>query len=332
MNDAYLKLKRILGENRVEFNEPLFKFSSFKIGGKADLFFRAKECGEIIKALKSARELGIRVFILSGGTNLLISDSGFRGLVIKNETGEIKIAGILGRKMTGSSGADPPMETVFVEADSGVQMNRLVRYTLDQGLAGIEMFLGQPGTVGGAVYINAHNVNQKSFFGDRIEYGKIITGDNTLKKVDNNYFHFGYDNCVIQDTGDIVLGVGLKLYKGDKDKLWEKAHEALEYRQKSQPNNVFTSGCTFRNISLSDAMRISTPDYTCSAGYLIDSVGLKGASYGGAKFSEHHANFIINYNHAKATDVLKLINTAKRKIKDKYHVDLREEIVMLGEF
>lgn len=324
MNKIYTKLIQKLGESRVLVNENLAKYSSFKIGGPADLFFRAKNKSDLISAIKTARDLGIDYFVIGGGTNLLIGDGGFRGLVIKNDTSDIKLLGMKGKKNS--------IQKVYITVDSGVSINRLVRFTLDQALVGLEYFLGQPGTVGGAVYINAHNMKWGQFFGELIREAQILTKEGKTVTVPATYFRFGYDKSILQKTHEIVLSVVLELTRGNKEKLWQDAQESLEYRQKTQPTGVFTSGCTFRNISKSEAVRLVTPNYTTSTGFLLDSLGLKGARVGTTMFSPHHANFIIHRGGAKAADVLELILLAKRKAKERYNLDLVEEIVLIGEF
>lgn len=324
MNGNIQKLAKILGENRVIYSEILSKYSSFHIGGEADLFYRAKSVQELATAVNSARQLSVPVFVLGGGTNLLISDLGFRGLVVKNDTSSIKLLGIKGKKEGNLK--------VYLEVESGVSINRLVRYSLDQGLSGLEYFLGQPGTVGGAVYINAHNMRKGVYMGEKIMEAKILKQNGLTVAVSADYFHFGYDHSIIQNTNEIVLSVIVELKRGDKDKLWSEAQETLEYRHKTQPTGVFSSGCTFRNISKSDAMRLANPNYTTSAGFLLDCLNLKGFKKGEAMFSQHHANFIVHKGGAKASDVLELINIAKKRVKEKYNITLQEEIVKVGEF
>ena len=304
MLNSYQKFRQKIGERRVLTQEPLSKYSSFRIGGPSDLFYRAQTRNEIIDAVRLAYQLKIPFFVIGGGTNLLISDLGFRGLIIKNDTSNIKIIGIKGSNKVSVKNNKVITRQIYIECDSGVPVNRLVRFALDQSIGGLEMFIGQPGTVGGAVYINAHNVKSGSYFSDHMTGAKILHQNGREEEVDKEYFHFGYDNSILQKNKKLVLSVILKLETGNKNELWEQAHKTLEYRQKTQPYGVYTSGCTFRNIALSDAMRLSTPEYTCSAGYLIDAVGLKGVSVGAAKFSEHHANFIINSKDAQASDVL----------------------------
>ncbi len=333
MKAIYPELKKALGEARVLEAEPLYKYSTFRIGGTADLFFRAQDSQDLLNAIYLAAQFDTPFFVIGGGSNLLISDKGFRGLVIKNETKRIKFVGAkggkekpVGRKIrTG-------VHTVYIEVDSGVSLNRLVRYSLDQGLSGLQYFLGQPGTVGGAVYINAHNMKKGKFFGERLVGAKLIDKKGKQKEVAGEYFKFGYDYSILQKTREIVLSVVLELIVGDREELWQEATEVINYRNTTQPHGVFSSGCTFRNIQKSDAIRLSTPNLTVSAGYLIERAGLKGFSKGPLRFSDHHSNFIIHSGGAKASDVLELINTAKKRVKDAFGVELKEEIVLVGEF
>lgn len=331
MNSNEQKLVDILGKT-VLFDEPLAKYSSFKIGGPAKFFYRAKNQADLVLAISKARELAVPVFVLGGGTNLLVSDRGFSGLVVKNDTSGIKLIGMKGKKTGVTPGGEKSEQTVYISAESGVSINRLVRFCLDQGFSGLEFFLGQPGTVGGATYINAHNMRKGMYWGDRIVEVRLLKRTGQIETVPAEYFHFGYDRSILQKSADVVLSVVVSLKRGDKTRLWQDGQEALEYRQKTQPTGVFSSGCTFRNISKSEAITLSTPGYTTSAGYLLDSVGLKGLKSGEAQFSPHHANFIVHRGKVMAADVLKLINLAKRRVKDKYNIDLQTEIVLVGEF
>src|SRR3989344_571669 len=210
MNSSYTGIVNALGKNRVELEKPLKQFTSLKIGGPADLFYKAQNTKELVLALKYAKKYGIPFFILGGGTNLLISDRGFRGIVIKNETAEIKLKGLTGRRLTPASQKDF-VNKVYLEVDSGVTINRLVRNTIDQGLSGLEYFLGQPGTVGGAGWINAHNVHMNTNFGDLIISANILSNKSEIKQVNKSYFHFNYDYSILQNTKEPVLSVTLEL-------------------------------------------------------------------------------------------------------------------------
>ncbi|MDP3997994.1 MAG: UDP-N-acetylmuramate dehydrogenase [bacterium] len=323
MSDNFLELKEVLGE-RVKESEPMALHTTFKIGGPARFYFEAKEVKEIVEAVTLCQKLSLPYFILGGGSNILTSDAGFPGLVIKNKAEKIKIAGYQGKIQK----LERKVDKLFIEAESGVLMNTLVRYSLEEGLSGLEYFLGLPGTVGGAVYINAHFKN--NFVGDCLEKAKILGKDGKIREVDNYYFHFAYDQSILQKTGEVLLSVILKLTGGDKDALWQAAQVALELRRKNHHYDMPSAGCIFRNISKVDALRLGTPDLTQSAGFLIEASGLKGKAIGGAQFSSVHANFIVNCGSAKAADVIELINLAKAKVKEKFGVNLKEEVVCLG--
>lgn len=328
-NSFTLLFKNLSGKfglQRFKENELLSKHTTFRIGGPARLYLEVREIPELEYTMTQVRNYSVPFFVLGGGTNLVVSDNGFNGLVIKNNINKINI------KKYGGSYLKHKMQnaTVEIESTSGVPMNQLVRFTLDENLSGIEAFLGQPGTVGGAMYINAHNMKMNEFFGDRITKAKILTVDGEIKEVSKAYFKFGYDYSILQEKKDIVISVALNLLKSEHDKIWDKANRAMEHRKKSQPLGIGSSGCTFRNISKSDALRIGTPNGTTSAGYLLEAVGLKNYQIGKAKFSEKHANFIVNLGGATSVDVQQLIDLAKERVQKRFRVLLKEEVVHIG--
>ena len=154
-----------------------------------------------------------------------------------------------------------------------------------------------------------------------------------VKTVKSDYFEFSYDHSKIQQTGEIVLEAIFKLDKAKDPQLLAKtAIEAVQTRNKQQPIGIACSGCAFRNISPQDAKRLKTPNFTTSTGYIIESLGLKGTKIGGAQISTHHANFILNTGNATAPDVLKLINMIKELARQKYNLELKEEIFFIGDF
>ncbi|MBI3343192.1 UDP-N-acetylmuramate dehydrogenase [Candidatus Gottesmanbacteria bacterium] len=308
-------------------NVPLAPFTTFKIGGPADLYYEARSVEELVEAVAKARELGIAITILGGGSNVLIGDKGIRGLVIKNNTGTITIRGMKGKVEAGEATGK-----VFVEVDSGVVFNKLVRFTVEEGLGGLEAHLGLPGTVGGAIFMNSKWTKPESFVGDAVYQVTILTPNNEVKVMDRSYFRFAYDTSIIQKTRDIVLRVVFALVPGDKEELWNVANQSIAYRRASQPQGVKSPGCTFRNISNAQAVAAATPNLTTSAGFLVDHVGCKGKIVGDAQISPIHANFIINKAHARASDVIKLVELVRAKVKEQFGVDLEEEIVRLGEF
>lgn len=320
------KLQQKFGTNLRE-HVLLAPFTTFHIGGPADYFLETRSQDDLAQAIILARELHVPFFILGGGSNILIGDKGFRGLVIKNATHAIAIKGakgaISGGVKTGS---------VFVEADSGVPFNLLVRFTIDEGLQGLEMHLGLPGSVGGAVYMNSKWMNSPSYVGDAVYQARILTPKNEINTVPKGYFRFEYGKSVIQKSGDIILSVVFELNRGDKNVLWKRANESIEYRKNTQPQGIQTAGCIFKNITPSEAILAQTPDHTTSSGYLIDHAGGKDLSVGGAKVSPVHANFIVNTGNATASDVLQLMSIISERVLKQFGVTLKEEVIRIGEF
>lgn len=293
-------LEEKLEKGRFKTNEPMSLHTTFRIGGPSDFYFEANSNKELTEAVKTAQKIGLPYFILGGGSNILVSDKGFHGLVIKNKSREIKILGYRGKMKNEKL----KIKNVLVEAESGVPFNQLVRFTIGEGLEGLEGFLGLPGTVGGAIACNAHWQDKKiqDFVFAKKTYDKVL-----LSAV------FGFK-------------------KGSKKILWERAQQAVQYRQKTQPISLPSAGCIFKNIKKDQALRIGTTNFTASTGFLIEAAGLKGAKIGNVQISPLHANFIVNLGGGKASDVVKLINLVKERIKEKFGVDLEEEIVLVGEF
>lgn len=324
-------LKTALGELRLRTGEPLSKHTYFKIGGPAKYFFEAKSTEDLLTALKTAHQNKIPFVVLGGGANVLVSDAGFDGLVVKNMTQGIKLVGIKGT--IGKTGRGIKKALVWVA--SGTLMNQLARFSIDNGLSGLEFLLSVPGTVGGGIKINSHyEVEKGEFIGNKLASAALFnpkTGE--VNNVDNKYFEFAYDKSKIQKTNEIVLEATFALDTAEDPKaLWQKAMDDVKRRNMEQPIGVACSGCVFRNISHNDAMKIASPNLTTSTGYVIESLGLKGQKIGGAQISEKHANYFLNVENATALDVLKLINLVKEKAKNTYGIDLKEEIFLLGDF
>lgn len=324
--DSYMilgKLKQQFGD-RLKENEPMARYTTLKIGGPADYFLEVRTRQELIDVVSSCRQHNIPLFILGGGSNILIGDRGIRGLVVKNAAGSITLRG-----MKGSTKGD---NIVFVEADAGVIFNQLVRFTLEEGLSGLEMHLGLPGTVGGAMYMNSKWTKPVGYVGDVVYQATIITSDGQQKTVPHSYFQFAYDYSSLQKTHEVVVSIVFALKRQPKEVLWEIANKSIMYRRDTQPQGVFSPGCTFRNISNAQALSIPTPNGTTSAGFLVDHAGLKGKQVGRAQISPVHANFIVNLGGATARDVVQLIDLAKTEAKRQFGVFLEEEIVRVGQF
>ncbi len=329
--DKYQEFKNTIGPLRVFENEPLSRHTYFKIGGPAKLFFEAKTADDFKQALALATKLGIPYIVLGMGANVLVSDNGFSGLVIKNKVDEVKLVGIKGT--LGRDGKS--IKSAVVWATSGTLMNRLARFTIDEGLEGLEFLLSVPGTIGGGLKINAHfEVEREQFIGNKLQTATVFdtkSGEIIIRKQD--YFNFGYDYSKLQETQEIVLDATFRLdVAKNKEALWQAAMDNVKRRNEEQPIGIACSGCVFRNIQPKEAIRLQTPHLTTSTGYIIDSLGLKGEKIGGAEISRHHANFILNTQNATASDVLELIKLIKIKAQQKYGLDLKEEIFLVGDF
>lgn len=324
MNPILKELQRVLGE-RIRENEPMSAHTTFKIGGPAEYYVDLDKTEDIVKAVTLTNQLGVPVFIFGGGSNVIVSDKGIKGLVIKNNCRKFDIQHMSGKIRNNKINVGQAM----VLAESGVIMNQLVRFTIEEGLSGLEYQLGLPGTVGGAVCMNSNWPVKGSYVGDCVYRAKVLTKTGEIKDVDNAYFQFAYDKSIIQRTGEIILSVVFAFKPEDKKVLWERATEALQHRTGTQPKGS-SAGCTFRNISVADAMRIPTPDRITSAGYLIDKAGLKGKSIGGAMISPVHANFIINTGTAKAQDIVDLVTLMKSEVQKKFGVQLTMEVKQVG--
>jgi len=329
--DKFQEFKNVIGPLRIFENEPLSRHTYFKIGGPAKLFFEAKNSDDFKQALTLAAKLGIPFVVLGMGANVLVSDSGFDGLVIKNKVDEVKLVGIKGTLTKDGKS----IKSAVVWVSSGTLMNRLARYTIDEGLQGLEFLLSVPGTVGGGIKINAHfNVEKDQFIGNKLLTASVFnpkTGE--IKTCKKDYLNFAYDYSKLQETQEVVLNATFRLDVAlDKETLWQTTMDNVKRRNEQQPIGVACSGCIFRNITPQDAIRLQTPHLTASTGYIIERLGLKGKKIGGAEISTHHANFILNTQNATAKDVLELIKLIKEKAKEKYSLELKEEIFLIGNF
>lgn len=328
MNKILPELEKAFG-NRVKTGEIMARHTTFKIGGPAEYYLEVDKIDDLVKSVNTARKLNIPFFILGGGSNLIVSDKGVKGLVIKNNFRRFEVMSMTGKVKKGVSGFGIDVDKAMVYAEAGVIMNQLVRYCIEQGLCGLEYQLGLPGTVGGAIYMNSNFPKKQSFVGDNVYRAKLLTKEGKVKEVERSYFNFAYDKSILQQSGEIILSVTFKLKKEDKKILWERGTQALNYRTETQPKGV-SAGCTFRNISISDAMLVPTPENITSAGYLIDKSGLKGKRIGHAMISEKHANFILNMGNARSEDVISLINLIKSEVKKKFGVELHLEVKTIG--
>lgn len=312
MNALAGELSMALGGDRVRSDVPLAPLTTLKVGGPADLLVETQTSDEIVTVLKLAHQRQVAVTVLGGGSNVLIGDRGIRGVVIRPRGGSIATAG-----------------DRLVRADAAITINGLVRWTINRGYAGLEAWAGTPGTVGGAVFGNAHWRRQN--IGDTIESVRLARHDGTILQVPADRMEFGYDDSRLKRTGEIVLWAAFRVAPGaDPNPLRAVARESLAFRKRTQPLESPSAGCIFMNP---DRARDRVPaDIPPSAGALIDRAGLKGAASGGAQVSPTHANFIVNTGGATATEIKHLVERCRAQVVERFGVTLRDEIMTLGEF
>jgi UDP-N-acetylmuramate dehydrogenase len=220
------------------------------------------------------------------------------------------------------------MDPGQVRADAAVTINGLVRWTIARGAAGLEAWAGTPGTVGGAIYGNAHFGGR--LIGDLVTRVRLARRDGTTADREAPEMAFGYDRSRLQDTGEVLLWAAFRVTAGDPAALRKIARESLAFRKRTQPLDTPSAGCIFQNpVPGRDAVPESIP---WSAGALVDRAGLKGTAIGGARVSPAHGNFIVNDGHATAADIRRLVERCRRTVRERFGVVLREEIVYLGEF
>ena len=310
MSDAFDgRLREAFGDASVRRNEPLARFTTFRVGGPADWLLELRHADAVRVAAAMAAEAGVPVTILGGGSNVLIADEGVRGLVIRMHGGDVAA-----------------LDSTHIRADGGVTINGLVRWTISRGIAGLEAWAGTPGTVGGAIHGNAHFRGR--LIAETIDRVTLASRTGEVEDVPVEAMEFGYDYSRLHRTGEIVVAAVFHVAAGQPDALRAVARESLAFRKRTQPLECASAGCIFQNP---DSARDSVPEgIPVSAGALVDRAGLKGARSGQAMVSTTHANFIVNYGGASAAEICGLIERCKRGVRERFGVQLREEIVYLG--
>ncbi|NUM25181.1 MAG: UDP-N-acetylmuramate dehydrogenase [Candidatus Buchananbacteria bacterium] len=309
----------------VQENVSLAEQCTYKLGGPARYFYLAKSSEDLLKAIQAATKLGIEYTVIGWGSNILIADLGYDGLVIKN----------LGGKLTANG------EEIIVE--SGVDLSKLVDFATKKGLTGLEFASGIPGTVGGAVYGNA-GAYGSSFSEIVTEVTVYQAGE--IKKMSNRDMGFGYRHSILKEKPALVLSVILKLKKGDQKEIAAKVREIIKQREAKLPSEP-SCGCVFKNIELDKVaidkakvikgLDISEEEWNeatkygkLSSGYIIDRLGLKDKKIGGCHISSKHGAYIVNTEHARAEHVIMLISEVKMKVRNATGIQLQEEVQYLG--
>jgi UDP-N-acetylmuramate dehydrogenase len=303
-----------LQARHVRRGEPLAPYTTFKIGGPADVFVEAASADELANAVLAAREEGVPFFVLGLGANVLVGDRGFRGVVIRN------VARAHHFREEG--------DTCRLWTESGAVIKDLIQESVARGWSGLEHYVGIPSTVGGAIWQNLHFLSpapereRTMFISEVFESCEILAEEGDRKEVDAAYVNFGYDDTVFHHRRDIVLAAEFKLMRGDQAVLQRILQENLSWRGSKHPWLEWhpSAGSIFKKKE------------GVGAGRLVDQCGLKGFRVGDAQISHMHANIMVNLGHATAKDVRELISIAQSTVEKNCGVHLEPEIGFIGEF
>lgn len=299
----YQKLLEIVPKENILVNEPMTNHTSFKVGGKADFLVTVTEVEEIKKIIELSRRKNIPLTIIGNGTNILVRDAGIRGITLKLEF----------KKMT----KDIENDKITYTCESGLPLTLIATRALEDEASGLEFAFGIPGTLGGAIRMNAGAYGGE--MQDIVQETTYIDEDGDCYTINNEEHEFEYRNSIFSKIPAIILQSKLVLNKGNKKEIEEKMQENKKSRQEKQPLDYPSAGSTFKRGDGFITAKV------------IDECGLKGYKIGGAQVSEKHAGFIINTGEATAKDILDLIKYVKEKVKQKTNLDIEEEIQIIGE-
>jgi UDP-N-acetylmuramate dehydrogenase len=298
---------------------PLSPQTYFKVGGPAEVYVELAERGQIIALAKYCQENKIQLTPLGGASNAIVADQGITGVVIKLTNDQFAVAG-------------NKDELTLVQVGAGMKTALLVRQTVNAGLTGLEFFLGVPGNVGGAVYNNAHYL--EDLISEHVSRVEVIQADGKPLWLDWQDCEFGYDTSRFQKTKEIILQVEFELPKGTEKLSQELIRRATLYRAQTQPLGMPSSGCIFQNTPNTPELKKLFPQFAdkkfVPGGFLIDQAGLKGEREGEIEVSSKHAAFFVNKGQGKAADIKKLIDRVKSVVREKFGAELKEEVFWLG--
>lgn len=301
-----MELVNVKGEIRK--NEPLSKHTSFGIGGPADFFVSPVDREDLKTLLQTIKNQNLKYFVLGSGTNLLVRDGGFRGVAISlRRMNAVKVE----REYHSIGGT-----FAVLSAEAGAPLTKLLAVAVKEGLTGLEFAAGIPGTVGGAVRMNAGT--SLGEIGDVIESVTLLSPEGELLSRSKEEMGFGYRTSSVPE-GHLVLDIRVALRRDTKQKVETRVTELVMTRMERQPQGSPNAGSIFKNPNEK------------SAGTLIESAGLKGRAVGGARVSDKHANFIVTAGAARATDVLALMDIVKQTVLEVHGVRLEPEIKIIGE-
>lgn len=280
-------------------------YSNFKIGGKADYFFDASSVIELVVSVSLAREYSFPYYIIGGGYNLLFDDGGFRGIIIKNSV----------------KGVRRQERKTEIQTFAGTSLSHLIQFTIKEGLSGLEFLAGIPGTIGGAIFGNAGAFKQST--GDYLKEAELLDREGEQITVKRDYFKFSYRQSILKKKHDVLLSATFKLINGEKEKIKARIEENLEKREKKHPpQDIACAGSYFKNLVLPDGK-------IAPAATFLEKVGAKHLTKGGASVYPGHSNFIITQEGASARDVIDLAQELKERVKERFNIELEEEVIFL---
>lgn len=305
--DCIKQIEKIIDKNFIKLDEPMSKHTSFRVGGNADAYIIVQNKENLIEVLKIAKEYNLPITIVGNGTNLLVKDNGIRGLVINYASSNFEI--IDANKV----------DEYKIKVDSGVKNGVFAQFLLKNELTGFEFAAGIPGTIGGAIYMNAG-----AFGGEIANIVESVTyislKDLKIYTLKNEQCEFAYRTSIFeQDEDKIILEAIFNFKKGKKEEIAQKMDEFRNKRLSSQPLDKPSAGSTFKRGE------------NFITAKLIDECNLKGYKIGGAQVSEKHAGFIINTGNASAKDIIDLIKYVKTKVYEKFGVEIKPEVRVIGE-
>jgi UDP-N-acetylmuramate dehydrogenase len=308
---ALERVANALAGSQLKRHEPLAPYTTFKIGGPADLFYEAETGDALAAAILTAREAQVPYFVLGLGANVLIADKGVRGLVIRNVASHCNFH-----------------EDGRLWVESGAVMQKLIPEAVRRGWSGLEHYVGIPSTVGGAIWQNLHFLSpapereRTMFIAEVFESAELLTEESERRTVDAAYMQFGYDDTILHHRRDVVLSATFKLERRDPAVMHRILQENLSWRGARHPWLDWhpSAGSIFKKLE------------GVGAGRLVDQCGLKGYRIGDAQISHIHANIMVNLGHATAADVIALIRHAQTTVRENLGHSLEPEIGFIGEF
>ena len=299
-NETVKELRRIV-KGKIKAGEPLSAHTSFRIGGRAAVWFEPEDANDLSRALTFVKEERLPFFVIGNGSNILAKDRGFNGMLINLGSRYFKNI-----KFNGAA----------IRVGAGFSLPKLITLCCHKGLAGLESLVGIPGTLGGAIYMNAGGWTNPIFrnIGETVASLKVMDTDGNIKILGRGSLKFGYRRSNLENC--IILEANIRLRKSDRDALISSSSHFLKMKREKQALDAPSAGCVFKN----------PPDVQFTCGQMIDTLGLKGKRIGGAEVSARHANFIINRGGATCKDVLDLAELVKKRVKENYEIDLEFEV------